>query len=78
MEQLHTEHSSPYTAVSGVRIWLYPWATTEFGVAAAGENDQKAGRNCVTGVSKALLLSFSHILTVPYFILRVSKQQNHY
>lgn len=78
MEQPLAERSSPYIAVSDVRIWLYPWATTEFGEVVAGGNDQKAGRNCVIGVSKALLLSSSHILTVPYFILRVSKQQNHY
>lgn len=77
MEQPHVEWSSPYIAVSDVRILLYPRATTEFGEVVAGGNDQKASRNCVIGVSKALLSS-SHILTVPYFILRVSKQQNHY
>lgn len=78
MEQPHAERSSPCIAVSDVRIWLYPRAIAEFGEVVAGGSDQKAGRNCAIGVSKALLLSSSHSLTVPCFILRVSKQQSHY
>lgn len=44
-----------------------------------GGLDQQAGRSGVVGVSKApFSLPPVHILTVPYFILHVSKQQNHY
>ena len=66
MEQPLAERSSPYIAVSDVRIWLYPWATTEFGEVVAGGNDQKAGRNCVIGVSKALLLQ-SHFNSTLFY-----------
>lgn len=67
MEQPHAEWSGPYIAVSDVRILLYSWATTEFGEVVAGENNQKAGKNCVIGVSKVFLLSSGHILTVPFY-----------
>lgn len=65
MEQPHAERSGPYIALSDVRILLYSWVTIKFGEVVAGENEQKAGRNCVIGVSKVFLLSSSHILTVP-------------
>lgn len=78
MEQPHSEQSGPYIAVSDVSILLYSWVTTEFGEVVAGENNQKAGRNCVLGVSKVFLLSSGHILIVPIFFLCVSKQQNCY
>lgn len=65
MDQLHAEQTGPYVAMSDVRILLYSWAATEFGEVVAGDNDQKAGRNCVIDVSKVFLHSSSHILTVP-------------